>query len=255
MIDAHIHLDKYGDQLPRALRQIRTKSIRTLAVSMDIESYKETERIAEADPLIIPAFGVHPWEAPRFASDLSVLEAPAEDASVYGEIGLDFHFVRDESLFDGQRTVFEFFLDAAERNGRLINVHTKGAESAVLEALKRRTLPAVIVHWYTGPLELIEHFLDLDAYFTVGVESQRSDLIQSLAFRLPGDRILTETDNPGAWEWMAGEVGFPDLIEKVEETVAEIRGVPRDELSAQVEQNYLRVLAAGGVVVVDDARE
>jgi len=220
-----------------------------MAVSMDIESYKETERIAEADPLILPAFGVHPWEAHRFASDLSVLEAPAEDASVYGEIGLDFHFVKDQALFEDQRTVFDFFLDAAERTGRPINVHAKGAEAAVLESLKGRTLPAVIVHWYSGPLDLVEKYVDLGAYFTVGLEVLRSELVRSLAVSLPADRVLTETDNPGAWEWMAGEIGFPNLIENVEQTLAEVRGVSRADLSGQVEQNFESVLQAGGIDV------
>jgi TatD DNase family protein len=247
MIDAHVHLDRYGEDLPRALEEIRALSIRTLAVSMDIKSFQETQRIAEAEPLILPAFGVHPWKASRFASDLSVLEAPLEEATIYGEIGLDFHFVRDKTLFDAQRSVFEFFLDAAERTGRLINVHTKGAEAVVIDALKRRTLPAVIVHWYSGPLELVDEFLDLGAYFTVGVEVTRSPLIQSLAATLPLNRLLTETDNPGGWDWMAREVGFPELMEKVEGAVAETRGVPRDELSAQVDSNFQRVLRAGGI--------
>src|SRR6056300_324771 len=61
--DAHVHLDKYGDKLPTALEQIRSLSIHTLAVSMDIPSFQETRRISEAEPLVVPAFGVHPWEA------------------------------------------------------------------------------------------------------------------------------------------------------------------------------------------------
>jgi len=247
MIDAHVHLDKYGESLPRALEQIRASSIRTLAVSMDVFSFRETQRIAEHEPLVIPAFGVHPWEAYRFADDLSVLEAPLDEASIIGEIGLDYHFVRDEARFAAQRTIFEFFLNAAARTGKLINVHTKGAESAVLESLQRRELPAVIVHWYAGPLELVEAFLELGAYFTVGVEVTCSDEIKALAGRIPPDRILTETDNPGAWDWVAGEIGFPDLIEKVEETVAEIRGISRGEFTSQVEENFLAVLGAGGI--------
>ena len=248
MIDAHVHLDRYGEDLPRALEQIRGKAIRTLGVSIEIESYRETVRIADEEPLILPAFGVHPWNASEFASNLAVLEAPMEEARLYGEIGLDFHFIKDKALFDGQRTVFEFFLDAAERYGRLINVHTKGAEAAVLECLKGRTLPAMIIHWYSGPLELVEEYLDLGAYFTVGVQVLRSKLIETLASKIPADRLLTETDNPGGWEWMTKEVGFPDLIEDVEEALAEIRGNPRDELSAQIEANYGRLLEPGGII-------
>ena len=46
---------------------------------------------------------------------------------------------------------------------------------------------------------------------------------------------------------MTEEVGFPDLIDRVEKSVAEIRGVSRAELTAQVEQNFLQVLRAGGI--------
>ena len=247
MIDAHVHLDKYGQHLPRALAQIRERSIRTLAVSMDVFSFRETQRFAEDEPLILPAFGVHPWEAYRFADDLTVLEAPLDEATILGEIGLDYHFVKDKARFEAQRTIFEFFLDAAERTGRLINVHTKGAESAVLESLRRRELPAVIVHWYSGPLDLVDKFLDLGAYFTVGVEVLHADDIRVLATKIPADRILTETDNPGAWEWLTGEAGFPDLIERVEVAVAKNRDVPRAEFAAQVDSNFQTVLRLGGV--------
>ena len=250
MIDAHAHLDKYGDKLPKALDQIRAQTIRTLAVSMDVSSFKETTRIAEAEPLVVPAFGVHPWEAYRFASDLAQLEGPIEAAPAIGEIGLDYHFVKNESRFEAQRIVFEFFLDAAERSGKLINVHTKGAESAVLDSLRKRELQAVIVHWYSGPPELVDDFLDLGVYFTVGVEILHSDLIREVAAKLPADRLLTETDNPGAWEWIAGEIGYPDLVGKVEEALATINGVSRAELSGQVEQNSLQILGAGGVNLV-----
>ena len=250
MIDAHAHLDRYGENLPRALEQIRALSIRTLGVSMDVSSFCETLRIAAAEPLIVPAFGVHPWEAFRFASDLTQLDGSVEEALAIGEIGLDYHFVKDESRFEAQRIVFEFFLDAAERSGKLINVHTKGAESAVLDSLRKRELQAVIVHWYSGPPELVDDFLDLGVYFTVGVEILHSDLIREVAAKLPADRLLTETDNPGAWEWIAGEIGYPDLVGKVEEALATINGVSRAELSGQVEQNSLQILGAGGVNLV-----
>ena len=249
MIDAHLHLDRFEDRLPEALSQIGRLSIRALAVSMDVTSYEETLQIAEGEPLVIPAFGVHPWEAYRYVSDLSALKDPLENAIAYGEIGLDYHFVRDESRQADQRAVFAMFLDAAEAKGRLINVHTKGAEKAVLDALKGRSLPAVIVHWYSGPLELVDEFLDLGAYFTVGLDVLRSELIRSLAVRLPADRLLTETDNPGAWEWIAGEIGFPSQIEFVEQVLADIWGMERNELSRKVEENFARVLQAGSVTI------
>jgi len=52
-------MDGYGKDLPRALDQTRAMSIRTLAVSTNIESFRATQRIACREPLILPSFGIH----------------------------------------------------------------------------------------------------------------------------------------------------------------------------------------------------
>ncbi|MBT8335816.1 MAG: TatD family hydrolase [Gemmatimonadetes bacterium] len=93
---------------------------------------------------------VHPWEAPRYASTLETLGPVLDEARLVGEVGLDHHFVTDEEQHPGQRVVFDYFLDAAEVSGRLINVYTTVADSEVLGALRARALPAVIIIGSSG---------------------------------------------------------------------------------------------------------
>lgn len=249
MVDAHTHIDQYGGDLPKALDQIRQLSIHSLAVSMDIPSFRKTQSIAETEPLIIPSFGVHPWKAPEYMDRLDELAEPLEEAFAIGEIGLDHRFVEDESQYPSQRIVFDYFLDAAERTGKLINLHTSGAEEEILENLNGRNLPAIIVHWYSGPMKYVQKYLDLGAYFTIGVEVLQSKKIQKLAKELPLERILTETDNPSGWEWLKGETGFPELIESVELKVADIRGESSNSFSETVTSNFKRCLQAGEIAV------
>ncbi|MDX1641304.1 MAG: TatD family hydrolase [Balneolaceae bacterium] len=244
MVDAHTHIDQYGDDLPEALDQIRNLSIRSLAVSMDIPSFRETQRIAESEPLILPSFGIHPWEAPEYVDRLDELAKPLKETDAIGEIGLCHRFVDDESQYPAQRTVFNYFLDAAKRTDKLINLHTSGAEEEILECLRDRNLPGIIVHWYSGPMKLVQNFLDLGAYFTIGVEVLQSKRIQTLAKELPANRILTETDNPSGWEWLNAERGFPELIESVETKVADIRGESQNAFSKTVANNFSNVLHA-----------
>jgi hypothetical protein len=47
LIDAHLHLDKYGDLLDEALKQIETERIFTVAIAMDVPSYLEMRKIGE----------------------------------------------------------------------------------------------------------------------------------------------------------------------------------------------------------------
>lgn len=247
MIDAHVHIDQYGTDLPKVLEQIRNLSIRTLGVSMDIPSYHKAQHLAKSEPLILPSFGIHPWNAPDYADRLNELDEPLESAPAVGEIGLDHRFVKGEERYAAQETVFSYQLDAAEQSGKLINLHTSGAEALILEHLQTRSLPAIIIHWYNGPMELVEDFLDLGAYFTIGVEVFQSERIRSLAAVLPEDRILTETDNPNGWEWLHGEPGFPNLIENVESEIAEMRNLSHPEFSEIISSNFDELLLTGGL--------
>ncbi len=247
MVDAHTHIDQYGDDLPKALDQIRNMSICSLAVSMDPPSYRETLRIAESEPLILPSFGVHPWMAPEYVNRLYELDETVESAKTIGEIGLDHRFIKNETEYPAQRTVFNYFLDAAERTGKLINLHTSGAEAEILECLRGRNLPAVIVHWYSGPIKYVQDYLDLGVFFTIGVEVLKSEKIRELAKELPEDRILTETDNPSGWEWLNGEKGLPELIKPVESEIAKVRGISKEALSEKLASNFDRVLKAGNL--------
>lgn len=249
LTDAHVHINEYGEKLPKALEQIREHSICTLAVSMDIPTFHETLRIAGLEPLVIPSFGIHPWNAWKYEERLDELPDLLELAPAIGEIGLDHRFEKDPSRFPPQYPVFDFFLEAAERTGKLVNLHTSGAESQILGFLKQRKLPALIVHWYSGPLHYVQDYLELGAYFTIGADIKKSEKSRKLARDLPEDRLLTETDNPGGWEWLHGETGLPILIDSVEAELARVRGVPRNKLSANVSKNFGNVLKAGGITI------
>jgi TatD DNase family protein len=238
LIDAHVHIDQYGNDLSKALEEIRDHEIRTWAVSMDIPSYQETRNIARSEPLILPSFGIHPWKASEYVNRLDELDKPLETTPAIGEIGLDRRFIKDDKQYPDQELIFNYQLHAAEQYGKLVNLHTSGAEKLILKYLQSRSLSEIIIHWYNGPMELIEDFLDLGAYFTIGVEVFDSDRIRSLASLLPEDRILTETDNPNGWEWLHGKRGFPHLIEFVEMEIASIRNMKYEDFSELVSSNF-----------------
>ena len=82
MVGAHAHLNQYGGA-PRALTEIRERSVCTLAVSMEVASFRETQRIARGEPYALPDFGVHPWEAHRFLAEIDALADPIVGGAAY----------------------------------------------------------------------------------------------------------------------------------------------------------------------------
>jgi TatD DNase family protein len=244
-IDAHAHIDRYdllgGDALENALDEIQHLRILTLSNSMDLPSYERNQEIAKQSDLILPIFGIHPWNAPEYADKLEFLDRPIAHSPILGEIGLDHHFVEDSSEYPTQRKIFEYFLVSAQNQQKIICLHTKGAEEAVLEMLTSYEIPGIIIHWYSGPTDIFKEFLSMDCYFTFGAELLYSKHIQNLAMQVPGNRLLTETDNPGGPKAFIGQAGLPSLIKEVVEGLAKLLKVGSDEMIQTVQSNLLQL--------------
>lgn len=238
LLDAHAHVDEYGSQTKQALGQIRLHQIVTLAVSMDVASYKWTRKIAGSCEYIIPLFGIHPWKAPDFHDDPESLLPLINKSPLIGEIGLDHRFVKDTSAYPKQRRIFDFFMDAAARKGKIVNLHTSGAEKEIVEKLEEYPSSCSIVHWYNGPLDLIDRYLSAGAWFTIGVEVLFSGRIRQILEQIPADRLLTETDNPSGYHWLTEKTGMPVVLLDVIRKIAQIMKKEEKEVVHLVENNF-----------------
>ncbi|MEW6298569.1 MAG: TatD family hydrolase [Thermodesulfobacteriota bacterium] len=242
LIDAHAHLDRYEAALAAALEEMRQHRIFTISTAMDSPSYRRTLEIAERCDLVLPTFGVHPWRAPSYADRLSQCRVALEHSPMLGEIGLDFRWVKDASSYPAQRRVFAYFLAAAREQGKIVNLHTAGAEAEVLHLLERYDIRRAIIHWYSGPLDVFHALVRRGYYFTIGVELHSSTHIQAIARELPLPQLLTETDNPGGAQWLTGTLGMPSLLCGVMRAIAALKRIPEEALEQTVQNNFVRLI-------------
>lgn len=224
LVNAHDHLSHYPT-LDRALHDIEQLEMVTLAVSNNVFDYLSIP----THPLILRGFGIHPWDVTADTS-LDNLAHYIEDCDFIGEIGLDFFWAEDTSAYDRQLEVFEYFLIEAKRHQKICNIHTKGAEKEVLDLLRQHNLRGHIIHWYSGPLALVDEFLALDCYFTISVDAGFSELTDALIKHIPPQRLLFETDGPGALEWVNGTPSWPDDILRIQAYVAQLKELPLAEI-------------------------
>ena len=161
-----------------------------------------------------------------------------------GEIGLDFHWVKDTSTYPAQRKVLEYFIAAAAEQNKFVNLHTKAGEKEILELLEKHDLKRAIIHWYSGPMDILRAMIDYGCYFTIGVEVLYSDYIKEIAKAVPDHLLLTETDNPGALRWLKkdDEVGMPTAIKNVVNKVAELRQSTPERIERLVHKNFTRLV-------------
>ena len=242
LIDAHSHLDGYGEELESVLKEMSQHQIFTIGNSIDIPSYQRNLEIASRCDLVLPTFGIHPWKAPEYVDHLEDLRESIDRSPMIGEIGLDYHWARDASQYPAQTKVLEFFLAAASQQGKIVNLHTKGAEKEVLRLLRSYDIQRAIIHWYSGPLDILQAMIDYGLCFTVGVEVLCSQQIQTIARDLPLERLLTETDNPGGQKWLTGTPGMPLHIKDVIQKLAELRKTPKQVITDTIRDNFVRLI-------------
>lgn len=242
-VDAHSHVDMYtDDELVGVLAGIEEQGILTFGVSVDIGSFVRAEAVATQSGFVVPSFGIHPSEASRYADRIDELEEFVSRSPMLGEIGLDYRFVTDESRYPAQRDIFRWMLDRARDQGKLVSVHCVGAERDAVDLLAASGIERAIIHWYSGPLNVLARMIDMGLMFSVGPAVLHSDHIRQVVRAIPESQLLTETDNPGGLRWLTGETGYPDLICDVVDELARVRGIPHDELASLVRENMVRLI-------------
>ncbi len=240
-VDAHAHLDKYGDdELDSVLGHIEADHILTISVSVDPPSFARGRAIASRCRLVVPTFGIHPWEAPEFVDVLDELEAHCATSPMIGEIGLDHTFVTDPTCRDAQRLVLATLLDIAVAQRKMVHVHSTGAEAETAAMLWSRRVDRAVMHWYSGGLDTLTTLIDRGFLFTVGAAVLHSAHVREIAARIPDDQLLTETDNPGAQHWLTGHRGQPRLLHQIESELAGLRGTSPEQLRWLVRSNLER---------------
>jgi TatD DNase family protein len=139
----------------------------------------------------------------------------------------------------------EYFIAAAAEQKKFVNLHTKAGEKEILDLLEKYDAKRAIIHWYSGPMDILRAMIEYGCYFTLGVEVLYSDYIKDIARAIPDHLLLTETDNPGALRWLKKNdaVGMPTAIKDVVNAVALLRQSTPEKIESLVRANFARLVA------------
>jgi TatD DNase family protein len=205
LVDTHAHLadGRLAGRLPRVLAGAREAGVRqVLAVATTAGDSLATLALAEANPGVFAAVGIHPNEGAEEAPgdwDRVVALAGRPRVAAIGETGLDRHW--DRTPFDLQRALFARHLELARERGLPVVIHCRDCMPDVLEALRALGRPVSgVLHSFTGTAEDARALLDLGLHISfagmVTFETRALDPLREAARAVPLDRLLVETDSP-----------------------------------------------------------
>ena len=214
---------------------------------------------AEYPGRIFPAVGIHPTRSIyENWSDRKQLDALARTPGVIavGEIGLDYHYKREEQHRLKQHLWFVYQLDLAWKLKKPVILHVRDAHADALRILRlhpARKLGGVI-HCFYGSREIAEQYLKLGYHIGIGgsllqLEERAKDLWEAVP-HIPLDRILIETDAPFILPYCK-DVIQPKFLRRARNTslilpaviqkIAELKGITAEEVEQATAENAIRL--------------
>ena len=249
VFDTHAHYDSgaFNQDRLEVLAGLPEQGVELIVnPGCDLPSSRKALELAHTFPFVYAAVGVHPEECADWNAehDIPVLEALAQNPKVraIGEIGLDYYW-KDNPPRALQQNVFHRQLELAQSLRLPVIVHDREAHQDCLSIVREHPQVTGVYHCYSGSLEDAKVLVKLGwmLSFTGVITYKNARKALEVIDWLPMDRIMIETDSPYLTpEPFRGKRNDSGYVHLVAETIAQVKGVPPEEVAAVTLENGRR---------------
>jgi len=238
MIDTHCHVDLYPRPTDVADAADRA-GVLTIIVTNLPSAFERAYPFVQPFSNVRLALGLHPLVAAQHPAERSRFQSLVSKTSYIGEVGLDFSRA-GYSTKEIQIESFQFVLETLRGKPKFITLHSRQAESTVIDLLEEEDRSPVVFHWYSGTLTVLNRALKQGHYFSINPAMVVSPNGQKIIANLPPERVLTETDGP--FVKINGKPAIPSDVSLVEEYLSTLWNMERRVVKAQIKENFLKLV-------------
>jgi TatD DNase family protein len=246
VVDTHCHLETQEPVALEIVARARAAGVTRLGVvGTDRDSSDDAIDFAGRVPEAYAIVGLHPHGTEGFgrrAQSWIQAYVHAQGVCAVGETGLDYY--RDYAPRDDQLRSFEFHLEMARLLELPVVIHTRAAEEDTFAILGDQAEGlTVVLHCFSAPGRLDECVgRGYMCSFAGNVTYPKATDLQDAAREVPAELLLVETDSPFlSPQLVRGKPNEPANVTLTARFLAELRGVPYEELERTVEDNAARV--------------
>jgi TatD DNase family protein len=262
-VDSHCHLSfpEFSARMPEIRAAMEAAQVdRALCICTTLEEFADVHALALRYDNFWASAGVHPDNEgvtePTVAKLLELAALPKVVA--IGETGLDYYQMeerkggRSVADLDWQRERFRTHIRAARQAGKPLIIHTRAASADTVAILKEEGedgspgAAGGVFHCFTETAEVARAALDLGFHISFSgiLTFKNAADLREVAKFVPLDRLLIETDSP----YLApvpyrGKVNTPAYVPYVARQIAELRGMPVEEVAALTSANFERLFS------------
>jgi len=246
LVDSHCHLDLIENTDPDSLvSTAKAQGVsHFLSVSIDLDHFPTLLGIAQRMDNVFASVGIHPNTQPDMVVDVHKLTALADDPNIIaiGETGLDYFRSQGDLTWQHQR--FRTHIQAAKETGKPLIIHSRDAISDTLRILREENATEGIMHCFVEDWDIAQQAMEMGFYISFSgiVTFKNAKTLQSVAKKVPLDRLLVETDAP----YLApvphrGKTNYPAYVRLVAEFIAKLRGENFETIARVTTENFFRL--------------
>ena len=243
-LDSHCHINDEAfsqDRQEVLERMVASGVTKAMIVSLNKNDYAVAKNIAHPGIAFKRSLGVFPEDVDEVDEELFAWyqsEFEKEECQAIGEIGLDYHWGRDNK--ERQLYFFDRQLSLAEKLGKPVIVHSRDAIQDTYDLMKKHQVHAVM-HCYSNSAEMAKEFVRLGYYIsisgTVTFKNAREPL--EVIQAVPLDRLLIETDCPYLTPVpYRGKRNEPSYVVHTGRFICEKLGIEEESFKKQINANY-----------------
>lgn len=242
IVDVHAHLDHeaFNEDLDKVIeRAKKNKLITIISNGTDIKSNRRVLELSKKYDIIKPALGLYPDVVNSLSSseidkELEFIKKNKSKIIALGEVGLD---LLEVISLTKQKKLFENFISISEKTKLPLIVHSRKAESEVIETLASSNVKKVILHCFSGNKKLIQQAQDNNFLFSIPTNIVRSQHFQFIVDKIPISNIFTETDSPYLSPFK-GKRNEPSFIKESIKVISKIKNLEIEEVEKILYMNY-----------------
>ena len=113
-----------------------------------------------------------------------------------GEVGLDYHWIKDSYWRKKQQEVFIEFIKLANERQKPLVIHSRKAENECLEILKKNAEVPVLMHCFAGNLEEARKIIDFGWFISIPTAVLTRKKHRKIAKNISLEHLVVESDTP-----------------------------------------------------------
>lgn len=249
-IDTHAHLadSEFDEDRKEVIQRAKDAGIgKIVLIGCDVEGAKRALKLAYTDDMFDVAISFHPEGVLEERDEASMFELMKDPkVKLIGEIGLDFYWDKDPEHHKLQETLFIKQIDWANQLNKPISIHMRDASKKSYDILKMHPVQrGGVMHCYSGSVEMAREYIKLGFYISLAgpVTFKNAHIPKDVAREIPLEWLLIETDSPYlAPHPLRGKRNESSFVVETAKVIAELRGMPLEDLESSLEANYQRLV-------------